>query len=82
MNDFGTVMILFALLNKNGFNSIKNAVKTAEKFSTQISNLTNIMSVLPSLGNMIPSKENPDNAPQQKGEEYVDTLKDILSLLK
>ncbi len=82
MNDFGTVMILFALLNKNGFNSIKNAVKTAEKFSTQISNLTDIMSVLPSLGNMMPNRENTNTPSQQNGSEYVDTLKDILTLLK
>ncbi len=76
MNDFSILMILFALMNKNGFNSIKNAIKAADSFSSQICNISNIMNMLPMLNGVMNS--------QKAGSEtnYVDTLKDILSGIK
>lgn len=76
MNDFSVLMILFALMNKNGFNSIKNAIKAADNFSSQIGNISNIMNMLPMLNGVMNT--------QKTGNEtnYVDTLKDILSGIK
>lgn len=74
MNDFSVLMVLFALMNKNGFNSIKNAVKAADNFSSQIGNISSIMNMLPMLNNVSGEKKSETN--------YVDTLKDILSGIK
>ena len=76
MNDFSVLMIFFAMMNKNGFNSIKNAVKAADNFSSQIGSITNIMNMLPLL-NITANGQKPC-----KEVNYVDTLKDILSCIK
>ncbi len=67
------------MTNKNGFNSIKNAIEAADGFSSKISNMSNMFSMLPKLTGMFNSiNSQPNNAT----ENYIDTLKNFSDILK
>ena len=55
MPDISTLLILLTLTNKNGFNSIKKAIETADNFSGKIQSISTIMNVLPNLSNLFNS---------------------------
>jgi len=76
MNDLTPLLVLFALSNKDGFNTVKQAIEAADGFSQKIGNIKNIMSLLPSVNSIISGISSNDNQ-----EQYIDTLKDILSKL-
>ena len=70
MNDITPLLILFALTNRSGFNTMKGAFDAADSFNAKIGNLTSIMSMLPKISGIMN---------QQGSFEYIDTLKDIIS---
>lgn len=73
--NFSNLLVLYALMNTQGFNSLKNAVNQASNFSSQINQLTNMLSVMPALMNTNQGNQAcgcPDN-------KYVDTLKDFIN---
>ncbi len=83
MTDLTPLIFILALTNKNGFKNIKNAFEAADGFTTKISNMTNIMSMLPKMTGLL---NNFNQSTEQSGnpinENYVDTLKDIMENLK
>ena len=79
MNDFTPMMILLLLTNKNGFNSIKNAIEAADGFSSKISNMTNMFSMLPKLTGML---NQTSSGNESSAMNYVDTLKNLQDILK
>lgn len=73
--NFSNLLVLYALMNSQGFNSLKNAVNQASNFSSQINQLTNMLSVMPALMNTNQGSQAcgcPDN-------RYIDTLKDFIN---
>ncbi len=73
MNDLTPMFILFMMMNKNGFNNVKNAIEAADNFTSRISSMSNMFSMLPKISGMM-------NSTQQTNENYVDTLKNISNL--
>ncbi|MBE7092432.1 MAG: hypothetical protein E7365_04560 [Clostridiales bacterium] len=83
MTDLTPLIFILALTNKNGFNSIKNAFEAADGFTTKINNITNMMSMLPNFTGLLNNINNfSGQSSPQTSENYVDTLKDIMSNLK
>ena len=82
MNDLTPLIFILALTNKNGFKNIKNAFEAADGFTTKISNMTSMMSMLPKMTGLL-NNFNPKTQQNSNpiNENYVDTLKDIMSNL-
>ena len=78
VNDMTPMLILLLLTNRNGFNNIKNAIEVADGFSSKISNMTNMFSMLPKLTGMF----NAVNTQSNNENNYVDTLKNFADILK
>lgn len=78
MNNLTSMLLMLSLMNKNGFNSIKNAIEAADGFNSKISTFKNMMSVLPTINNMLNTKEALNN---NESDNYTDTLKDVLSFI-
>ena len=72
------MLLMLSLMNKNGFNSIKNAIETADGFTSKINNFKNMMSVLPTISSVLNTKECSNN---NENGSYTDTLKDVLSFM-
>ena len=84
MNDLMPLLMIMALTNKKGFNSIKNAIEAADSFHTKISHFGNIFSMLPSLMNGMNALGNAASPPsggntQNTTNQYIDTLKDVIA---
>ncbi len=77
MNDLTPLFLLFAVTNKNGFNSIKNAIEAADGFNSKINNISNIFTMLPKLTGIFNTQA--ESIPSEKS--YVDTLKSISEIL-
>ncbi len=78
VNDLTPMFILFLLTNKNGFNSIKNAIEAADNFSSKINNMSNLFSMLPNLTGLF----NNISSQGSSSESYIDTLKNFSEFLK
>ena len=84
MNDLMPLLMIMALTNKKGFNSIKNSIEAADSFNSKISNFGNIFSMLPSLMNGMTALGNTAAPPSQGAQnnntsQYIDTLKDVIA---
>ena len=77
MNDITPILILLLMTNKNGFNSIKNAIEAADGFSSKISSMSNMFSMLPKITGMFNNSSTNDAS-----ENYIDTLKNFSDILK
>lgn len=77
MNDITPILILLLMTNKNGFNSIKNAIEAADSFSAKINSMSNMFSMLPKLSGMFNNSGLTENS-----ENYIDTLKNFSDILK
>lgn len=89
MNDWMPLLLIMAMTNKKGFNSIKNAIEAADNFQTKFNNFGNIFSMLPNLmgglnalggipfPNSAPGNNNNNN--NNNTSQYIDTLKDVIA---
>ena len=77
MNDLTPLFLLFAVMNKKGFNSIKNAIEAADGFNSKINSISNIFTMLPNLSGILSSSS--ESGPSEKN--YIDTLKSINEIL-
>lgn len=83
MTDLTPLIFILALTNKNGFKNIKNAFDAADGFTTKISNMTNMMSMLPKMTGLLNNfNQAADQNNNSINENYIDTLKDIMENLK
>ena len=73
--NFSNLLVLYALMNSQGFNSLQNAVNQASNFSSQINQLTNMLSIMPTLMNTNQGNQS-CGCPNNK---YIDTLKDFIN---
>lgn len=83
MTDLTPLLFIMALMNKKGFNNIKTAIEAADGFTSKINNMSNMMSMLPKVTGLLNNVNmfNQESASSTANENYVDTLKDIMSVL-
>ena len=77
MNNLTSMLLMLSLMNKNGFNSIKNAIEAADGFNSKINSISNIFTMLPNLSGILSSSS--ESGPSEKN--YIDTLKSINEIL-
>ena len=83
MNDLTPLIFILALTNKNGFKNIKNAFEAADGFTTKISNMTSMISMLPKMTGLLNNfNQSNEEISSPINETYIDTLKDIMENLK
>ncbi len=73
MNDITVIIVLFALMNKNGFSQLKSAIKTVESISSGLGNISGIVNMLPAMQNIMSNMNKSENS-----ADYIDTLKDVI----